>query len=218
MNWRDIDFGAVSRMMDALSDDEKENIMNMAQNMMNGFNPNGGAGGEEGEPAPEAEEEIEVETDFLEGLRLNPVVYGNLDPAIMKDLESGYDLEVFYEDDEEADLSGSVLFYSKALLKALRRYLYPVLTEAGLEGSLPSAAAMDLQGFLQILYSPENRKKAAKRAGLDEEDFEAVFQGLSQTAIQFSRAISDSISRADLDYLKSLLLGSDLIAELASIR
>ena len=36
MNWNDIDFSAIQKMVDSLSEEEKANLQSMAQNMMRG--------------------------------------------------------------------------------------------------------------------------------------------------------------------------------------
>ena len=50
MKFSDIDFSAISRMMDNMSDEEKNKLNDMAQNMMNNMKQN---------------EEPEEETDFM---------------------------------------------------------------------------------------------------------------------------------------------------------
>ena len=56
MKFSDIDFSAISRMMDNMSDEEKNKLNDMAQNMMNNMKQN---------------EEPEEETDFYEALNIN---------------------------------------------------------------------------------------------------------------------------------------------------
>ena len=56
MKFSDIDFSAISRMMDNMSDEEKNKLNDMAQNMMNNMKQN---------------EESEEETDFYEALNIN---------------------------------------------------------------------------------------------------------------------------------------------------
>lgn len=60
MKFSDIDFSAISRMMDNMSDEEKNKLNDMAQNMMNNMKQN---------------EEPEEETDFYEALNINEEDY-----------------------------------------------------------------------------------------------------------------------------------------------
>lgn len=62
MKFSDIDFSAISRMMDNMSDEEKNKLNDMAQNMMNNMKQN---------------EEPEEETDFYEALNINEEDYAD---------------------------------------------------------------------------------------------------------------------------------------------
>lgn len=104
MKFSDIDFGALSQMMNSLSDTDKEQLNSMANDMM-------------ARMQPEPEEE---DVDYTEGLKLTED-YQTLDGRTLDALEQAWDLENFY-DGEEADYSGSVLFLQKALLNELRRH------------------------------------------------------------------------------------------------
>ena len=63
MKFSDIDFSAISRMMDNMSDEEKNKLNDMAQNMMNNMKQN---------------EESEEETDFYEASNINEEDYTDL--------------------------------------------------------------------------------------------------------------------------------------------
>ena len=111
MKFSDIDFSAISRMMDNMSDEEKNKLNDMAQNMMNNMKQN---------------EEPEEETDFYEALNINEEDYADFPGSALDQIEAGSDLEVYYEDVKDADFSASALFYAKATLNMLRKYIYPV--------------------------------------------------------------------------------------------
>ena len=111
MKFSDIDFSAISRMMDNMSDEEKNKLNDMAQNMMNNMKQN---------------EEPEEETDFYEALNINEEDYADFPGSVLDQIEAGSDLEVYYEDVKDADFSASALFYAKATLNMLRKYIYPI--------------------------------------------------------------------------------------------
>lgn len=111
MKFSDIDFSAISRMMDNMSDEEKNKLNDMAQNMMNNMKQN---------------EEPEEETDFYEALNINEEDFADFPGSVLDQIEAGSDLEVYYEDVKDADFSASALFYAKATLNMLRKYIYPV--------------------------------------------------------------------------------------------
>jgi len=105
MKLSDIDFGAVSRMMNGLSDDERAQLDAMASDMIAGMQSR--------------TEEEEPDVDYTEGLGLDEK-YQQLNGRTLDFLEQAWDLEAFYED-SEADFSASVLFLQKALLSELRQ-------------------------------------------------------------------------------------------------
>ena len=106
MKLSDIDFSAISRMMNGLSDDERAQLDSMANDMIASM-----------QPKPEEEE---PSVDYSEGLGLSDI-YQELDGRTLDFLEQAWDLESFYED-AEADFSASVLFLQKALLNELRHH------------------------------------------------------------------------------------------------
>ena len=68
MKFSDIDFSAISRMMDNMSDEEKNKLNDMAQNMMNNMKQN---------------EEPEEETDFYEALNINEEDYADFPGSVL---------------------------------------------------------------------------------------------------------------------------------------
>lgn len=123
MNFSDINFSRINEMLNNLSENEKEQIDAMANNMLNQMR----------EQNTSQEEE---ETDFKEGLHLSEE-YEKLDGGVLDALEQAWDLEDFY-DGQMSDYSGSVLFLQKALLKELR-----TKTENARSKSLGELAAME---------------------------------------------------------------------------
>ena len=81
MKFSDIDFSAISRMMDNMSDEEMNKLNDMAQNMMNNMKQN---------------EESEEETDFYEALNINEEDYTDFPGSVLDQIEAGSDLEVYY--------------------------------------------------------------------------------------------------------------------------
>ena len=106
MNWNDIDFSAIQNMVNSLSDEQKENIRTMAQDMMKGHD------------TPVQEEE---EAPVFDQLGIEEEQFTALPGKMQDDLEAALDAEQYYEDDPDADFSAAALFYSKALLEACRQ-------------------------------------------------------------------------------------------------
>ena len=146
MNWNDIDFSAIQKMVDSLSEEEKANLQSMAQNMMRGdIEPN---------MEQQAQEEIEETDPLFQKLNMSEEEFENL-PGTMQDaLEAAIDLEEYYDEDLDADYSASVLFYAKALLNACRISLYPHLKE--MLAGMPSAQTT-LFSYLQALNESDRK-------------------------------------------------------------
>ena len=83
MNWNDIDFSAIQNMVNSLSDEEKQNIQQMAKIMM--------------KEAPIQEEEEELTTS--QRLGWDEGMFIQLPGKMQDDLESALDLEDYYEED-----------------------------------------------------------------------------------------------------------------------
>ena len=107
MKFSDIDFSALSRMMNSMSDEEKERLNTMAENMMENM---------------KSEPESEEETDFYAHFGISETEYADLPGQVLDQIEAASDLEQYYEDVTESDFSASVVFLSKAVLNMVRHY------------------------------------------------------------------------------------------------
>lgn len=88
---------------------------------------------EESEEEAEGEEDEEEPTiDAFFGFR--PILCTAMDAQTREFLEAAMDLEIYYEDMGNPDLSASVLFLAKALLSLLREGVCPYLAELGVPG------------------------------------------------------------------------------------
>src|SRR5690625_1134374 len=95
MKFSDIDFSALSRMMNSMSDEEKERLNTMAENMMENM---------------KSEPESEEETDFYAHFDISETEYADLPGQVLDQIEAASDLEQYYEDVTESDFSASVVF------------------------------------------------------------------------------------------------------------
>ena len=86
----------------------------------------------EGEEDETEEDEEEPTIDAFFGFR--PILCTAMDAQTREFLEAAMDLEIYYEDMENPDLSASVLFLAKALLSLLREGVCPYLAELGVPG------------------------------------------------------------------------------------
>lgn len=83
----------------------------------------------EGEEDETEEDEEEPTIDAFFGFR--PILCTAMDAQTREFLEAAMDLEIYYEDMGNPDLSASVLFLAKALLSLLREGVCPYLAELG---------------------------------------------------------------------------------------
>ena len=204
MNWNDIDFSAIQKMVDSLSEEEKANLQSMAQNMMRGdFEPNLDI---------QPEEEIEETDPLFQKLNMSEEEFENL-PGTMQDaLEAAIDLEDYYDEDLDADYSASVLFYAKALLNACRTNLYPHLKE--MLAGMPSAQTT-LFSYLQALNESNIHTLVDQGKG-ESATWASLAALLSFMQLQLQRAEYDTISYADLVAIKHQLLDTkDLLLSFA---
>ncbi len=204
MNWNDIDFSAIQKMVDSLSEEEKANLQSMAQNMMRGdFEPNLDI---------QPEEEIEETDPLFQKLNMSEEEFENL-PGTMQDaLEAAIDLEDYYDEDLDADYSASVLFYAKALLSACRTNLYPHLKE--MLAGMPSAQTT-LFSYLQALNESNIHTLVDQGKG-ESATWASLAALISFMQLQLQRAEYDTISYADLVAIKHQLLDTkDLLLSFA---
>ena len=83
MKFSDIDFSAISRMMDSMSDEEKDRLNNMAQEMMDNM---------------KNEQEPEQEEDMYAFYGINEEDYKDVPGIVLDQMEAASDLEGYYED------------------------------------------------------------------------------------------------------------------------
>lgn len=191
MKLSDIDFGRLGQMMDSLSPEQKGSLDAMAQRMMENMSP-----------ADDAEEAV----DFMEALGLDER-YELLDGNTLGALEAAWDMEDFYDADEDADYSAAVLFYGKAVLYELRRELFPLLKAVtGFSGhSLKDAlAALD----------DETVERMTKEGIGSKEQWESLRAFLVQLLTQLYIAESDKVTCEMLQGVKRLVLDDGHLLEI----
>lgn len=189
MNWNDIDFSAIQNMVNSLSDEEKQNIQKMAKNMM--------------KEAPIEEEEEELTTS--QRLGWDEDVFIELPGKMQDDLESALDLEDYYEEDQEDDLSAPVLFYAKALLDACRYQLAPIFRNVLNLTTFEAVNYTTLEQYLEVL-SDENIRTLADEQFGETSLWLTMREILSFTNLLLQRAQYDRISYSDLLILKERLI------------
>lgn len=92
------------------------------------------AEGEEDETEEDETEEDEEEPTIDAFFGFRPILCTAMDAQTREFLEAAMDLEIYYEDMGNPDLSASVLFLAKALLSLLREGVCPYLAELGVPG------------------------------------------------------------------------------------
>lgn len=192
MKFSDIDFSAISRMMDNMSDEEKNKLNDMAQNMMSDMQSN-----------QEVEEETE---DFYTFLHIDEEEYSDLPGSVLDQIEAACDLEQFYEDDKETDFSASVLFYSKAMLSLLRTYHFPIYKNVLEEKQFSNALTTTLSQYLVPLMNTEIIHQLVDEGFGTPEGWTSHRTCLQLLSILLSRAEYDFIRYEDLQNLKDLLI------------
>lgn len=191
MKFSDIDFSALSRIMDSMSDEEKDNLNKMAQNMMGDLKPN------------EATEE--ENDDFYAYLHIQEEDYQDMPGSVLDAMEAACDLEQYYEEDHEADFSASVLFYCKAMLYLLRAKHFPIYKNVLQQKEFGNAQMTTLQQYLLPLMNEDCLHQLVDEGFGNSQDWLAHQACLQQLSILLSRAEYDFIRYEDLQTLKDLL-------------
>ena len=157
MKFSDIDFSAISRMMDSMSDEEKDRLNNMAQEMMDNM---------------KNEQEPEQEEDMYAFYGINEEDYKDVPGIVLDQMEAASDLEGYYEDVKDEDFSASVLFLSKGVLEiskfsnpnmtTIYDFLYPLMNDETIqklcdEGFGESSMWIEHRSMLQQIYTALNR-------------------------------------------------------------
>ena len=188
MKFSDIDFSAISRMMDNMSDDEKSKLNDMAQNMMENMKQNN-----------EPEEEI----DFYEALHIHEEDYADIPGQVLDQIEAGSDLESYYDDVHEADFSASALFYAKATLNMLRKYTYPIFKN--FFDGFNNEKTTTIYSYLYPLMSSDNIHTLFDEGFGTPEGWMELKNHLQQIYVFLNRAEYDFISYEDLQMMKDIL-------------
>ncbi len=205
----DFDFSAVERMFNSMSEEEKHKVMDAASSMMNKMDA-----GAMKEQAQEIREEEEDEPTGVEVyLGMDDELLEKMDGHTMEMLEAAADLEQYYEDIEDADLSASALFYSKAVLSLLRLHIAPRLVIAG-QHRFSKPELTSLYDYRMALGNEEAADTLGDLCG-DASKIEKIASGISTVMTYLQRAEFDSIGKADIEMFKMLLLQDGLLDALA---
>ena len=185
MNFKDIDFSKVAHILDSMSDEEKENLGKMAQDMMN-------------QNQQQSEPEPEEEMDFFEFLHIQEDEYTDLPGTVLDEIEAAADMEMYYEEDMDADFSAVILFYAKAMLNMLRKYHYPMYRDV--LGMSQNVATTTLYSYLAPLMQEENIEKLG-----NSHLWIAHRECLQSLSILLSRAEYDRVNYQEVQMMKDVL-------------
>lgn len=200
MKFPNIDFDAINRMVNMLDDDQKDQIASMADSLMSQT------------LADEAEQEEEP-LDYLEYLNIEEDLAEKLSGSALSALEAASDLEQFYSDVQDADLSASVLFLNKALLRTLHEKAGRIFHELEIPGfQFPSGAGLFnyMQAFASLARKPE-----LAELKISSQDLENTAALLGQMNLLLQRAEYDTIGQEELKKAKEILFDQNLLAAAA---
>ena len=196
MNFKDIDFSKVAHILDSMSDEEKENLGKMAQDMMNQ---------NQAEPAEEEED-----VDFFEFLHIQEDDYTDLPGTVLDEIEAAVDMEVYYEEDMDADFSAVILFYAKAMLNMLRKYHYPIYRDV--LGMNQNVATTTLYSYLAPLMQEENIQKLG-----NSHLWIAHRECLQTLTILLSRAEYDTVNYQEVQMMKETLFNKKALLNVKEV-
>lgn len=203
MKFPDIDFDAISRMVDMLDDEQKDKIASMADQMM--------------KRSVQEEAAVEEEPDdYLNYLQIPEELAEHLSGTVLENLESASDLEQYYEDVDDADLSASVLFLSKGILNLLREKAAPLFEEAEVSGF----SSPQNMGIGQFVYqmNQEGSQSVSRILGLEDSEASQMLNSLNQLNLLLMRAEFHTIAKTDLQMAKDLLINQGLLEQLAFLK
>lgn len=195
MKFSDIDFSAISRMMDNMSDEEKEKLNNMAQNVMNDYQN-------------KQAEEPEEETDMYEFLQIQEEDYNDLPGIVLDEMDAAVDYETFYEEVQDQDFSATILFYSKAVLNMLRKYHYPIYRNVLNISNFNNENTTTLYSYLMPLMNDETIYKLVDEGFGTPQGWALHKNNLQQIYILLNRAEYDTTSYEDAQALKDVLFSN----------
>lgn len=189
MKFSDIDFSAISRMMDSMSDEEKDRLNNMAQEMMDNM---------------KNEQESEQE-DMYSFYGINEEEYEDVPGIVLDQMEAASDLEGYYEDVKDEDFSASVLFLSKAVLNMLRHYHFSIYKNVLEISKFSNPNMTTIYDFLYPLMNDETIQKLCDE-GFGESSMWIEHRSmLQQIYTTLNRAEYDFINYETLQEIKSIL-------------
>lgn len=202
MKFSDIDFSAISRMMDSMSDEEKSRLNNMAQEMMDNM---------------KNEQESEQEEDMYSFYGINEEDYKDVPGIVLDQMEAASDLEVYYEDVKDEDFSASVLFLSKAVLNMLRYYHFSVYKNVLKISKFSNPNTTTLYDYLYPLMNDETMQKLCDE-GFGESSMwiEHRFM-LQQIYTALNRAEYDFINYEILQEIKSIMFEKKGLLNIAKL-
>lgn len=190
MKFSDIDFSAISRMMDSMSDEEKDRLNNMAQEMMDNM---------------KNEQESEQEEDMYAFYGINEEDYKDVPGIVLDQMEEASDLEGYYEDVKDEDFSASVLFLSKAVLNMLRHYHFSIYKNVLEISKFSNPNMTTVYDFLYPLMNDETIQKLCDE-GFGESSMWIEHRSmLQQIYTALNRAEYDFINYETLQEIKSIL-------------
>lgn len=190
MNFKDIDFSKVSQILNNMSDEEKEQLNNMAQDMMKNMNK------------PQEEEE-EAQEDMYAFLNILEEDYADVPGVVLDEIEQAVELEQYYEDVKDSDFSASALFYGKAVLNMCRKYQYPIF--ANLFDGFKNPNNTTLYNYFFPLMNDENIHKLSDEGFGNQESWVQIRLMLQQMYVVLNRAEYDRIGYEDIQNVKNVL-------------
>lgn len=203
MKFSDIDFSALSQMLNNMSPEEKDKLNNMAENMMNNYKN-------------EQEQEESEDITMYDFLGIDEEEYAQFGP-ILDIIEQAVDIEQYYEDTKEVDFSGCILYYAKAVLNLLRTHHYPIYKNVLEAKGFSNPNITTLQSYLMPLMNEDNLHLLADeqfgslQGWVDHKNF------LLQLSVLLNRAEYDFISYEDVQTLKQALFTNKALFTILNI-
>ena len=124
-------------------------------------------------------------------------------------------MEVYYEDVKDADFSASALFYAKATLNMLRKYIYPIFKNFFDGFNNPSTTT--IYSYLYPLMNQDNIHKLFDEEFGTPEGWMELKNALQQIYIILNRAEYDFVSYEDLQLLKDILFNQEILLKIKNL-
>ena len=195
MKFPNIDFDAINNMLNNMSEEEKQDMMNMAQNMMNNMDLEN--------TVPPVQQEPEDEEDFYTLLNIDPKEYESLPNNCLDPIEAAVDLEEFYDKDSQADYSASVLFYAKAALIILQKEMAPLFTNILKKEQFTSFSTLPM--YYEYLMDDTNIQTLADATETSIDQWVKIRSLIQMLVTLLSKAEYNTISYEELQTLKDQL-------------